>query len=186
MPRILVCLALLALPACGEKEPLDTAPEDTGPADTVPDGYVLADGTYTLGIDEVDYNHCENDVGHGLHIHVGETTPVEIEQEGTHLTAVSDPGSEAEMPMTGSTDGETFDLAGDVELSVGTCILNIHAILTGTLTADSAFDYRMDATLSIKEELSPDACSYIVGDGKEHTFPELPCDQAWTGTGALE
>jgi hypothetical protein len=183
MPRPFALLLALALSACGEKTP--DGPDDTGPDDTVPDGFVLADGTYTLGIDEVVFNACENDVGNGLHIHVGETTPVEIAQDGASLTAVSDPGSEAEMPMTGTTDGAAFDLTGDVELPIGTCVLNIHAILTGTLTADSAFDYRMDATLSVKEELSPDACSYIVGDGEKHTFPELPCDQAWIGTGAL-
>ncbi|MFH1467418.1 MAG: hypothetical protein ABIO70_23745 [Pseudomonadota bacterium] len=186
MHRAFAWLILLALAACGDKDTADTAMDDTGPGDTVPDGYVLEDGRYTLDIDEVVFNHCENDVGHGLHIHLGETTPVQITQVGTSLSATSDPGSDAEMPMIGTTDGATFDLAGDVELSVGTCVLNIHAILSGTLTADSAFDYRMDATLDIKEELSPDACSYIIGDGEEHTFPALPCDQAWTGAGALE
>jgi len=179
-------LAVLALAACACGAPADTqAPEDTGPDPCTvdPAGTLLTSGTYTLGIDEVASNGCENDVGNGLHIHVGETTEVAISRAGRCLDATSDPGSEMAMPMTGSTDGEGFDLAGDVPLEIGTCVLGIHAVLTGVLSSETAFDYRMDATLSVQEELSPDACSYLVGDGEEHTFPELPCSQAWTGTG---
>jgi hypothetical protein len=90
------------------------------------------------------------------------------------------------MEFAGATDGEAFELEGSIDFELGTCVLLIEAVMASTLTADATFDYRMDATLSIKEELSPDACSFIVGDTEQHTFPELPCSWAWSGSGALE
>ncbi len=188
MIRAPALLTALLLASCGDPDdPKDTQDSGTpaGDCEVEPGGYALDSGTYTVGIDAEVFNDCENAVGHGLHIHVGEDTMVEIAQTGECLLATSDPGSDAEMPMTGATDGESFTLDGGVSFELGTCVLTVHATMTGTLTADSAFDYRMDATLSVEEEMVEGACEVIIGDEDQHTFPFLPCDQAWTGTGTL-
>jgi hypothetical protein len=180
-------LALLPLLACGDK-PDDTGDSATPPGDceTEPEGFDLSSGSYTTLTEEALSLGCENAAGNGMHVHIGESIPFEITRTGHCLEAVSEPGTQAEMSMTGFTDGAGFDLTGSIDFEIGTCVLLIEAEMDGTLTADGAFDYRMDATLTVKEELSPDACSFIVGDTEQHTFPELPCSWAWAGAGALD
>ncbi len=183
-------LSALLLVACpkdddtGTQETDDTAP--VGDCETDPGGHGLAEGSYLVSTDEAISLGCENAAGNGMHVHVGEDIPMDFLQTGACLEATSEPGTDAEMDWTGMTDGDTFELAGSVDFEYGTCVLLIEAVLSGTMTADNTFDYRTDATLSILEELSPDACSYVVGDTENHTFPELPCDWAWGGTGTLE
>jgi hypothetical protein len=192
MRRALFSSLLLPLLACGDKDPTDSddPADDTGPVagdcETEPAGFDLATGSYTTHTEEALSLGCENAAGNGMHVHVGEVIPVEITRTGHCLEAVSEPGTPNELAYTGMTDGESFALEAAFDLEFGTCVLLIEAVMDGTLTADSTFDYRMDATLSVKEELSPDACSYIVGDTEKHTFPELPCSWAWAGTGAME
>ena len=174
----------------------DAAPVDTSPEEVEKDPVILdcllspldtpvSDGMWQVGIDQALFNHCENQAGKGLHIHVGEPTMLEIDASNyPELSAVSDPANPQSMPMSGSQDGANFELVGNVELEIGTCIIGIQATLTGQMTGEQSFCYQMDATASIAEELSPDACSLILGETENHTFSELPCDQAWTGVAA--
>lgn len=183
--------ALLLLLACGDKDPDDTAGgDDTDTAgldcQTDPGGFALASARYAVLTDEAISLGCENAVGNGMHIHVGETIPMDITQTGACIEATVEPDTPSPMVMTGMNDGAEFTVQGSMDFEYGTCILLIEATMVGSLSADSTFTYRTDATLSIKEELSPDACSYIVGDSKQHTFPSLPCDWAWAGSGAQE
>lgn len=192
MTRLLPATVLALLFGCGEPKPDDTAPADdtdttpAGDCETEPEGWDLTSGLYTTLTEEALSLGCENAAGNGMHVHVGESIPLEITRTGHCLEAVSEPGSQAAMAMTGATDGSAFELTGTLDFELGTCVLLIEAVMSGTMTADATFDYRMDATLTVKEELSPDACSFIVGDTENHTFPELPCSWAWAGSGALE
>ena len=192
MSRALLPTFLLLL-ACGDpKDPDDTAPADdtdtTAPGDceTEPSGFDLSGGLYSTLTEVAISLGCENAAGNGMHVHVGESIPIEITRTGHCLEAISEPGTGAATDMSGFTDGATFDLSGGIDFEYGTCVLLIEATMDGTLLADDSFEYTMDATLSIKEELSPDACSFIVGDTEQHTFPSLPCSWAWAGSGALE
>ncbi len=181
-------LVLPLLLACGDKPDDTQADTDVPPGDceTEPEGFDLTSGRYTTLTEEALSLGCENAAGNGMHVHVGESLPLEITRTGHCLEAVSEPGTPSETSMTGFTDGTSFDLQGSIDFELGTCVLLIEAVMDGTLTADGAFDYRMDATLSVKEELSPDACSFIVGETEQHTFPELPCSWAWAGSGSLD
>lgn len=191
MTRSLTPLLLLTLVACTkdgaaqdshtgeeeEPEPVELVCAQAGV--DVP----ISTGLWSAGIDEALLNDCENSAGKGLHIHVGENTMLDVDGSALPtLVMVSDPGSEQTMEMTGSQDGEDFSVTGTVELEIGTCIVGIEATLTGRMTGQESFCYRMDATADIAEELSPDACSLIIGDTENHTFPKLPCEQAWQGT----
>ncbi len=184
---------LLIFLACTSTKPSDSG-DSAPPIDSDPDRVcetlevdtALESGLWAFGAAEAVFNDCENAAGKGLHIHIGEDTLVDLVRDGTCLEGVSDPGSDQEMEFVGETDGSAVSLQGSqVRIEVGTCVVGVTATLTGTMTASSTMDYRMDATLEIVEELSPDACSYIIGDTANHTFPELPCGQAWTGTGRL-
>ncbi len=191
MHRTALPLLLLPLLACGDKEADDTAPPaDTdaivGDCETEPGGFDLSTGSYAVLTEEALSLGCENAAGNGMHVHVDETIPMQITRTGMCLEVISEPGTPAEMTLEGLTDGDGIELTGSIDFEYGTCVLLIEAVFDGTMTADGAFDYRMDATLSVKEELSPDACSFIVGDTEKHTFPELPCSWAWAGSGALE
>ncbi len=149
-------------------------------------GDTLAEGTYTLTIDEqIGENDCENEAGKGLHIHVGEDQTVWFTQDQSCVEAISDPGEDMAMPFYGTSDGETFVIEGYVVLPIGTCQIGVSATMTGQMTGDSAFTYRMDATADVHKELSPDACQLILGETENHTFSHLPCDQAWRGEGQL-
>jgi hypothetical protein len=185
-------LLLLPLLACGDKDTDDTAPVDdtdnTAPGDceSEPEGYAIVSGSYTTTTEEAISLGCENAAGNGMHVHVGESIAMQITRTGHCLEAVSEPDTPAEMALTGMTDGVGFQLEGSLDFEYGTCVLLIEGVMDATLTGEDSFEYRMDATLSIKEELSPDACSFIVGDTEQHTFPSLPCDWAWAGSGSLE
>ncbi len=157
-------------------------PKDSGATDDsvspdctgVEDGY-LANGTWALNIAEALVNDCENDEGQGIHIHVGEDTLTEWTTDGSCIDMISDPGSEQEMPWSGTSDGTTVALTGSLEISFGTCVSQVTALLDGTLLDDKTMDYKIEATFIAYEELSPDACDLIV-------WP-LPCDNAWQGRG---
>lgn len=186
---------LLILMACwGDKpdtnEPLDSeAPVDSEAEQVCEDldsPTALESGLWAFGAHEAVFNDCENSAGKGLHIHIGEDTMVDLVRDGTCLEGVSDPGSPQEMQFLGETDGTAVTLEGStVRLEIGTCHVGVTATLTGTMNASNTMEYRMDATADILEELSPDACSYIIGETENHTFPALPCEQAWTGVGHL-
>lgn len=168
----------------------DTGEEDTGALEEcVPhqvSGLGLAEGNYVVSIDEqIGVNDCENEAGKGLHIHVGQDQTMWLSQDQSCLEGISDPGAELEMPFIGETDGSDFELEGYVVLPIGTCSIGIRAVMTGHMTGESAFTYRMDATADIHEEHSPDACQLILGETSDHTFSHLPCDQAWRGEGHL-
>ena len=192
MTRCILATLLLPLLACGDKPDDDTAGVDdtdtviTGDCETEPSGTAMASGSYTVLTEEALSLGCENAAGNGMHVHVGESITMEITRTGHCLEAVSEPGTQAEMALTGMTDGADFQLEGGLDFEYGTCVLLIEGVMDATLTGEDSFDYTMAATLSIKEELSPDACSYIVGDTENHTFPSLPCDWAWAGSGTLE
>ena len=177
-----------------DKDPSETGSVDSGDTDGTPQectpeqvgGLGFAEGNYVVTIDEqIGVNDCENEAGKGLHIHVGEDQTMWFSQDESCIEAISDPGSEVEMPFSGRTDGADFELEGFAVLPLGTCSIGIRAVMTGHMTGESAFSYRMDATADIHEEHSPDACQLILGETSDHTFSHLPCDQAWRGVGHL-
>ncbi len=186
-------LALLLLPllACGDKEPDDTAgPEDTdaivGDCETEPGGNALTSGSYTTLTEEALDLGCENEAGNGAHVHVGESIPFEITRTGYCIDAVSESGTPNEIVWTGMSDGESMELTASLEEELGTCVLQVEFTMDATMQSETSFEYRIDGTISVKEELSPDACSFIVGETEKHTFPELPCSWAWAGSGTLD
>lgn len=149
---------------------------------TLPGPSALSSGSYVVTIDSTVFNDCENQAGNGLHIHVGENQLFEVEANGACLTTQDSAG----MQMTGYEDGGAFLLDGFITLEIGTCTVGINATMTGTMTGDGTFDYQMDATADVYAEVVEGACQYIIGETENHTFPALPCAQAWVGTGTLQ
>jgi len=160
---------------------VDTAVTDTGPVTTedgecVPAGgdWPISSGSYVGSVAQAEYNFCENDVGNGYHIHVGEQNPVGIDATDNCLRA--DFGG---LVLEGGvkTDG-TITMTGFLDdPRTSYCTLRIHATLTGTVTDDDTFDYIMAAEV---EPLDAD-CELLVGKGESHTFPSLPCEFSWSG-----
>lgn len=147
---------------------------------------VVPTGAWVLTIDEALFNHCENEAGKGLHIHVGEDQRVDFDSSAhPEITAVSDPGAASEMTFTGVQEGSNFVVEGVVYVPFGTCTYGIQAVMRGEMTGEESFCYQMDAQAFVHEEASPDACALIQGETENHTFPVLPCDQAWIGVGTL-
>ncbi len=156
--------------------------------------FLLQDGDWVMSIDEEDFNHCHNAVGNGLHIHTCENTDLEFTRTGGCVTAVvkNNPGEEDDITLTGWTDGNTLTVQGSSPppFETGTCFLLIQVGLQATLQSENSMDYRVDTELLVEKEGGyvngefveiPGSCDLMVGDTSDHTFPELPCDQAWTG-----
>ena len=188
---------LLFLLACSDKGG-DTATEpscDAG-ADTP---YTFPSGTWEMSLDEVGGNECENAAGNGLHLDLGEITVVDFSQgEGDCLTGdeVAASADDPAMAWEGTTSGsDAFSLSGFVEVVMGTCVWGVEAEMEGTVVSDSELAYRIDATLVVVREGGyveeggewqdiEGACDLIVGDEEHHTFPALPCEASWSGTGS--
>ena len=153
------------------------AADDSGETECpeVADGYLI-NGTWALNIAEALVNDCENDEGQGIHIHVGEDTLTEWTTDGGCVDMVSDPGSEQEMPWTGTSDGATVDLTGKLQIAFGTCVTEVTAELDGALLDANTMDYTIAATFDVFREDSPDACDFL-------QWGPLPCDNAWQGRG---
>lgn len=177
---------LLLLIACvGVKDaPLtdDTSSEAPVDCSTLTEPSALESGTYVVTIDSTVFNDCENQAGKGLHIHVGENQILEVEANGACLTTNDSAG----MEMTGYEAEGDFVLDGFLTLEIGTCTVGINATMHGTMTGDGTFDYRMDATADVYTEVVEGACQYIIGETEQHTFPALPCSQAWEGQGTAQ
>jgi hypothetical protein len=180
-----LALACIKVGDTADTQATDTPLEPLGCADT-PVETTVATGTWILSIDEALFNHCENQAGKGLHIHVGEDQRVDFDSSADpEITAVSDPGTESAMTFTGVQEGSNFAVEGNVLVEQGTCVWGINAVMRGEMTGPDSFCYQMDAQAYVHEEISPDACALIQGETENHTFPVLPCDQAWIGVGAL-
>lgn len=177
-------LLLLACISTKDTNATDDSAADSAPVDctTLPDPSALTTGTYLVTIDSTVFNDCENQAGKGLHIHVGENQMFEVSAEGACLTTQDSAG----MTMTGYEQDGAFALDGFIELEIGTCTVGITAHMSGEMTGEGTFDYRMDATADVYAEVVEGACQYIIGETEDHTFPALPCSQAWVGTGALQ
>ncbi len=178
----------------------DTAAEpacDDG-ADTP---YTFPSGTWSMSLDAVDENGCENAAGNGLHLNLGELTSVTFKQgSGDCLSGDEVPESDDDPAIAweGTISGsDSFDLTGFAEVIFGTCVWGVEAAMTGTVVSDSELSYAIDATLVVVREGGyteeggewqdiDGACDLIVGDEAHHTFPSLPCDASWSGSGTPE
>lgn len=159
----------------------DLPADDSGPTpdSSVPDCEAsdapMQDGTWAMGIAAAQKNECETDQGEGYHIHVGEDTMMEFASDRACLAAISDPGSDQEMPWSGTQVDDQVELDGTLTFERGTCVLRVNAHMSGTLIDADTLEYTMTTEFVTEEELSPDACQL---------FPwPIPCEQQWTGTG---
>lgn len=182
--------------ACSDKGGGDTAaPACDAGADTP---YTFPSGTWEMNLDEVLANGCENAAGNGLHLNVDEVTVVDFAQgDGDCLTGdeVPETSDDPAMAWEGTVSGsDSFALTGFVEVVMGTCVWGVEAEMDGTVVSDSELAYSIDATLVVVREGGyteeggewqdiEGACDLIVGDEEHHTFPSLPCDASWAGTG---
>ena len=165
----LALISLLALLACGKKDnggDGDTS-ETAAPRDcTEPAaGILMESGQWEFSIDEQLANSCENIHGKGIHVHVGDTTQVDLTRDGSCVDGQDadgdgvpiDPGLSGEgmiyTQWEGSTDGSTVELSGWIEVPVGgTCFLAISPTLRAELTAANEMTYQMDADIAISQE----------------------------------
>jgi hypothetical protein len=132
--------------------------------------YPLSSGAYFLSTDEALYNNCENEVGNGYHIHVGEDIQADLTADGDCVTMDAD-GLLFEGTMTDT----ALEMLGYI------CTMRITATLTGTISGTDAFDYVVEATA--EPLINADACEMMIGDTEGATFPYLPCDYSWRGQG---
>ena len=173
MARVPLLLTLSALLACG-KDSTDSSdtgetgdPRDCSALDNPEAGATNApeSGVWSLSIDTELSNTCENAHGKGVHIHVGESTLVDLVRDGSCVDGQDgegdgvpiDPGfSDVGMiytQWTGTTDGNTMTLTGWIEVPVGgTCYLGITPTLTATMTSPSSLTYQMDADIDVSQE----------------------------------
>jgi hypothetical protein len=129
------------------------------------DGNALESGQWVFSIDTQIENTCENALGKGVHIHVGESTQLDLSRDGSCVDGQDadgdgvpiDPGfSDQGMIYTewsGSTNGDTLTLSGWLEVPIGgTCYLGITPTLNATMTSSTTLTYQMDAEISISQE----------------------------------
>jgi hypothetical protein len=195
-----VLLSVLALTSCGKTtETGDTSTTETTVDCSDPSGaHPIESGTWAFGIDEALYNYCENAQGHGVHIHVGENTNLDIVRDGSCVTATDEEfvvnGETVQTVWEGQTDGNTLTMTGWVEIPIGTCWIGITPVLTGTMTSTGALEYEVSATVDVAKEGTyqngewveiPDACDIAMGDETFHSLPLLPCEQGWVGSAGL-
>ena len=196
----IVLLSIFAFTSCGKSsETGDTSTTETTIDCSEPSGaFPIESGVWEFGIDEALYNYCENAQGHGVHIHVGENTNLDIVRDGSCVTAMDEEfvvdGETLQTVWEGQTDGETLTMTGWVEIPIGTCWIGITPVLTGTMTSTGALEYEVSATVDVAREGTyqngewieiPDACDIAMGDETYHSLPLLPCEQAWVGSAML-
>lgn len=198
----IVLLAMFALTSCGktvETDDTSSTSTDTAIDCSDPSGaFPIESGLWAFGIDEELFNHCENAQGHGVHIHVGENTNLDIVRNGSCVTATDEEfvinGETLQTVWEGQTDGETVTMTGWVEIPIGTCWIAITPVLTGTMNSTGSLDYEVAATVDVSREGTyqngewveiPDACDITMGDESHHSLPLLPCEQAWTGSAII-
>ena len=223
MARLSLFGFLLLHSACGGSTDGGDSADTSPPRDcSDPSGSsTMESGVWEFSIDEQLANTCENVHGKGVHIHVGESTRVDLTRDGRCVDGQDasgdgvpiDPGfSEDTMiytEWTGTTDGDTMTVRGWIEVPIGgTCFLGIEATLSADMLSPTEATYRMDADISVSQEGTcsggklkyvdghwncdggtwselTDACDITMGDEDYHTLPQLPCIQAWSGTGLL-
>ena len=222
MARLSLFGFLLAFTACGASDGEDTA--DTSPPRdcSEPTGSSAAEsGVWEFSIDEQITNTCENVHGKGVHIHVGESTRVDLTRDGSCIDGQDAEGDGVPIDpnfsddtmiyteWTGSTDGSSMTMDGWIEVPVGgTCFLGIQATITADMISSTEATYRIDADIDVSQEGScsggklkyidgrwacdggtwaelADACDITMGDEEYHSLPQMPCTQAWSGTGTL-
>lgn len=158
----------------GDDDSSDSAGDDDAPAGK----YTLETGLFELTIEMCQVNTCENAQGYGIHVHVGDRTPMELQTDGANIEANVDG-----MPFSGARTGDQFTLTGGMVMPLGTsqgmdCDLWVDATLDGELDADNHFSYAVAAQFT---EYSGKDCGLYIGPSG--IIPALPCDQAWDGLG---
>jgi hypothetical protein len=168
MARFFLLLAMTIPLGCAKdnSDKSDTgdssAPRDCSAA---VDGTPLESGKWEFSIDTQIENTCENALGKGVHIHVGESTTLDLTRDGSCVDGQDADGdgvpidagfSDQGMIYTqwsGSTNGDTMTLSGWLEVPIGgTCYLGIAPVLNATLTSSNSLTYQMDAEISISQE----------------------------------
>jgi hypothetical protein len=173
MARLALVLTLLATLACSKdnSDSSDTGetgdPRDCSGLDDPEYGATNApeSGVWSLSIDTELSNSCENALGKGVHIHVGESTRLDLLRDGSCVDAQDGDGdgvpidegfSDEGMIYTqwsGTTDGYNMTLTGWIEVPLGgTCFLGIRPTLTATMNSSTSLTYQMDATVDISQE----------------------------------
>jgi len=168
MARTSLLFALLIPFGCAKDGGNQSDTGDTGtPRDcsATVDGNALESGQWEFSIDTQIENTCENALGKGVHIHVGDSTQLDLNRDGSCVDGQDaegdgvpiDPGfSDQGMIYTqwsGSTNGDTLTLSGWLEVPIGgTCYLGIAPTLNATMTSSTTLTYQMDAEISISQE----------------------------------
>jgi hypothetical protein len=181
MARLSLLFSLSALFACTKNTSDDSDTGDTSPVrdcSDVTEGSPPESGLWVFTIDTQLENTCENALGKGVHIHVGDTTELDLTRDGSCVDGQDregdgvpiDPGFSDEgmiyTQWSGSTDGDTMVLDGWIEVPIGgTCYLGVAPVLSATMTTSNTLNYQMDAEISISQEgmCNGGALRYIEG-----------------------
>jgi len=182
----LLSLALFTLAAVGCATKTEEA-EDTGPdvfefEECTPTSgdWPMASGTYTVSTDAALYNGCENEVGNGYHIHVGEENPFAITADENCINADGEG-----MLLAGEIVDNRLEMIGYIDIEHGICTMRIDATFSATITGENSFDYQIDAVAAPVND-TDEYCEMMIGESEGATFPEIPCSYGWTGRGWLE
>jgi hypothetical protein len=168
MARFSLLLTMSVFLACSKDVDDDSDSGDTSPTrdcTSAVDGTPPESGRWVFSIDTQIEITCENALGKGVHIHVGDTTQLDLTRDGSCVDGQDGEGdgvpidsgfSDEGMIYTkwsGSTDGDTMTLEGWIEVPIGgTCYLGVAPLLSATMTASNALTYQMDAEISISQE----------------------------------
>lgn len=171
-----IALGLACSSPSENQDTSDTAPprDCSDPSGSSP----MESGIWEFSIDEQLLNTCENIHGKGVHIHIGDSTRVDLTRTGSCIDGQDaegdgvpiDPGfSDDTMIYTqweGSTDGTAMTVLGWIEVPIGgTCFLGINATLTGEMTSSTEANYQMDADVDVSQEGSCNGSKLKYEDG---------------------
>jgi hypothetical protein len=154
--------------------------EDTGTTPLVcgsetPSPFPVGTSSWSALTETTLYNHCENDAGNGVHIHLGETNILDFVDDGDCLRTTANEAFPVDME--GLHDGTDFELEGRFFEDFGLCELQVDGTFAGTMTDADRFDYTFHLKVT---DLNTD-CAIAVGETEAHTYKQLPCELSWTG-----
>ena len=168
-------LLVAALAGCG-------GGSSTGSPSTVPGAHTISSGAYQYNITSAPVNTCWAAPKTVLTLPKQEKMTGTVSGDTVTFVATSAGTGGVTLPdvvltRTDKSLAGITDTDADLHSQGIDCVLHIHAVNSGTLTADDAFDSKNDITVS---EKSGTLCGVLVGTTSPQ-FDALPCNLVLQG-----